>query len=149
MTIFNPSAERSFGYKKSDVFGLSIYTLFDESSHIKLKKVIDSVLVSSQNNNNNAAGESLELDCIRKNQSKFPAKINIFASNMGNETVIVCFIKDITPEKKQNMLLEEEKKKSDSLLLNILPEAVGNRLKSGETFIAEKFNDVSCFFSDM
>ncbi|KAG2370927.1 hypothetical protein C9374_013727 [Naegleria lovaniensis] len=149
VTIFNPSAERSFGYKKSDVFGLSIYTLFDESSHVKLKKVIDSVLISSQTNNNNAAGESLELDCIRKNQTKFPAKINVFASNMGNETVVVCFIKDITPEKKQNMLLEEEKKKSDSLLLNILPEAVGNRLKSGETFIAEKFNDVSCFFSDM
>ncbi|EFC47659.1 predicted protein [Naegleria gruberi] len=144
VTIFNPSAERSFGFKKSDIMGLPIYTLFDESSHTKMRKIISGMLAKSGND-----GESIEVECVRKNQTKFPAKINIFSSKIGSDTVIVSFIKDITPEKKQNMLLEEEKKKSDSLLLNILPEAVGVRLKSGETFIAEKFNDVTCFFSDM
>lgn len=43
--------------------------------------------------------------------------------------------------------MAEEKKKSETLLLNIMPEAVASRLKSGETFIAEKFNDVTVFFS--
>ena len=42
-----------------------------------------------------------------------------------------------------------EKTKSEHLLRNILPDSVGRRLKSGETFIAEKFADITCFFSDM
>ncbi|EFC35253.1 predicted protein, partial [Naegleria gruberi] len=56
---------------------------------------------------------------------------------------------DITQVKKHASLLGEEKKKSEELLLNILPLPVANRLKQGETFIAEKFADVTIFFSDM
>ena len=141
ITIFNPSAERYFGYKKSDVMGLSIYKIFDENDSPKVQKSVKAMLQDT-----NEHGESLEVECVRKNQTKFPAKINIFSSQTGAEVVIVCFIKgmyliykvsqhqfqDVTPEKKQNMLLEEEKKKSDSLLLNILPETVGKRLKAGK-----------------
>ena len=45
--------------------------------------------------------------------------------------------------------LEEEQRKSENLLLNILPKDIANRLKSGETNIATKHDDVSILFADI
>lgn len=45
--------------------------------------------------------------------------------------------------------LEEEKQKSERLLLNILPEAVANRLKAGEKVIADLFPQVTVIFADL
>jgi class 3 adenylate cyclase len=58
-------------------------------------------------------------------------------------------------EQERNMLeranqeLDIERDKSDGLLLNILPEAIANRLKSGEQRIAERFDCVSVMFVDI
>ena len=45
--------------------------------------------------------------------------------------------------------LEEEKLKSERLLLNILPEPVANRLKAGESIIADYFPEVTVIFADL
>ncbi len=53
---------------------------------------------------------------------------------------------------KEKLLLEEirkEKEKSDSLLLNILPSEIANRLKAGEDLIADKHDEVSVLFADI
>ncbi len=53
---------------------------------------------------------------------------------------------------KEKELLEEiskEKEKSDKLLLNILPKDIANRLKSGESVIADKHDEVSILFADI
>ena len=43
--------------------------------------------------------------------------------------LILAIFKDVTSEKKQQILLEEEKVHSEKLLKNILPEQVAYRLK--------------------
>lgn len=45
--------------------------------------------------------------------------------------------------------LAEEKEKSERLLLNILPQAIAERLKQGETTIADSFSDVTVMFADL
>lgn len=45
--------------------------------------------------------------------------------------------------------LNEEKEKSERLLLNILPQAIAQRLKQGETTIADSFSDVTVMFADL
>jgi class 3 adenylate cyclase len=45
--------------------------------------------------------------------------------------------------------LESEKEKYERLLLNILPQQIVGRLNSGETIIADRFEDVSVLFSDL
>jgi len=42
-----------------------------------------------------------------------------------------------------------EREKSDKLLLNILPESIAERLKGGETKIADSFEEVSVLFADI
>lgn len=45
--------------------------------------------------------------------------------------------------------LEDEKEKFENLLLNILPRQIVGRLNSGETVIADRFDNVSVLFSDL
>ncbi|KAL9657720.1 hypothetical protein ABK040_005071 [Willaertia magna] len=147
ISIFNPASQRMFGLSLTDVIGMPITSLFDPSHHNTIKHFISNLL--DVRNSKNSNGETLEMECIRKNQTKFTSKVNLFISNFDGKPVIVCFIKDITQEKKQNILLEEEKKKSENLLLNIFPVHIAQQLKIGESFIAEKYSDCTCFFSDM
>ena len=46
-------------------------------------------------------------------------------------------------------IIKKEREKSDALLLNILPEKIAKRLKAGEGMIAERFDQVTVFFSDI
>ena len=46
-------------------------------------------------------------------------------------------------------LLEQEEKRADRLLLNILPMHIADRLKAGETHIADQVNDASVIFADL
>ncbi|EAW37067.1 adenylate/guanylate cyclase domain-containing protein [Lyngbya sp. PCC 8106] len=45
--------------------------------------------------------------------------------------------------------LAEEQEKSEQLLLNILPKAIAERLKRGESTIADSFDDVTVLFGDI
>ena len=153
--LFNSAAQKLFGKTPADVVGLLIYTLFDPSHETQLRKAVAEYQRALRETESKHS-DLFELECVRKNQTKFPANVNLFVTRNGTGAVLIsCFIKDITPEKKQHTLLEEEKRNSDNLLRNILPDAVASKLKnlqaSGNvtTFIAEKFSDITCFFSDM
>ena len=54
-------------------------------------------------------------------------------------------------EREQEYLaeIESEREKSDSLLLNVLPEEIAQRLKQGENTIAASFQGVSVLFADV
>ena len=45
--------------------------------------------------------------------------------------------------------IQDEKARSEKLLLNILPKSIADRLKLGETTIADSFNDVTVLFGDL
>ncbi len=45
--------------------------------------------------------------------------------------------------------MEEERSRADQLLLNVLPESVALRLKTGETQIADRHEEVSVLFADI
>ena len=46
-------------------------------------------------------------------------------------------------------LLDEERARSESLLLNILPGPIAERLKDGERVIADRFDDATVLFADL
>lgn len=49
----------------------------------------------------------------------------------------------------KNTIIEEERQKSEQLLLNILPATIADRLKHGESIIADKFESVTIMFADI
>ncbi|KAG2372710.1 hypothetical protein C9374_013611 [Naegleria lovaniensis] len=147
MEIVNPASLRMFGYQSEDVIGKPLVSLFEKNKQDTIRKEIESMKASVTEHD--SKGETFDVDCIRKNQTLFPCKVTIFVSVFQKKQIVTCFLKDVTSEKKQNSLLAEEKKNSEKLLLNILPEEVATQLKNGISLIAEKFTDVTCFFSDM
>ena len=52
-------------------------------------------------------------------------------------------------EKKFVADLEEEKRRSESLLLNILPQSIINRMRDGETTIADRVREATILFCDL
>jgi adenylate cyclase len=52
-------------------------------------------------------------------------------------------------EKKFIADLEQEKKRSETLLLNILPQSIVNRLRNGETTIADRIAEATILFCDV
>jgi PAS domain S-box-containing protein len=56
---------------------------------------------------------------------------------------------DVTERKQAEDALREEQDKSEKLLLNILPQAIAERLKQNETTIAEYFPEVTVLFADI
>jgi len=58
-------------------------------------------------------------------------------------------VEDITERKRAEEALLAEQEKSDSLLLNILPAPIAQRLKQDQHSIAERFDDVTILFADI
>ena len=52
-------------------------------------------------------------------------------------------------EIKYQKQIKREQEKSDKLLLNILPESIAERLKNGESLIADDFEDSTVLFADL
>jgi class 3 adenylate cyclase len=52
-------------------------------------------------------------------------------------------------ERRYLRLLEDEEARTDRLVLNILPSDIAERLKRGESLIADHFDDVSVVFADL
>lgn len=89
--LFNPTAQNMFGMNNSDVLGQPLLKLFDPSdteNYQKLSQIIQKTITNAQ-----PMGETLEIGCLRKNQSKFPAKVNIVASIYNKKPLISCFIR--------------------------------------------------------
>ncbi|NJN75114.1 MAG: PAS domain S-box protein [Synechococcaceae cyanobacterium RL_1_2] len=58
-------------------------------------------------------------------------------------------VDEITQRKQVEASLRVEQEKSERLLLNILPQSIADRLKSEETQIADRFDEVTILFADL
>jgi PAS domain S-box-containing protein len=72
-------------------------------------------------------------------------EVRVFPSHDG----ISVFFHDITKRKGIESALRKEQKKTNGLLLNILPEAIADRLKSQPGVIADKFEHTTVLFADL
>ncbi len=57
--------------------------------------------------------------------------------------------KERTELEEANQMLDEQKERTDALILNILPNDIAERLKTGETVIADSYDAVSVLFADI
>ena len=74
-----------------------------------------------------------------------------FEKSILDARIASCMEKKKLRDKERILVqeLQEERDRSEHLLLNILPKEIAQRLKSGETDIADKHDDVSIIFCDI
>lgn len=74
-----------------------------------------------------------------------------FVLNVGGMTTCAYLMLGYFVEQRERVrqALEIEQERSEHLLLNVLPEAIAQRLKAGAGVIAEHYDDVSVLFADL
>jgi adenylate cyclase len=81
---------------------------------------------------------------------RFVVRISSITQIVGCGTVAMLMLKYYFSQLKvARAALQAEKAKSEALLLNILPEVIAARLRSGEKVIADAFDEVSVLFADI
>lgn len=107
---FNPAAERTFGYRRSDVVGKTLaQTIIPpnlrEAHAAGLKRYLESGRAS-------VLDRRIELTGMRADGTEFPAELAITAVDDGGEPLFAAYLRDITERKRS----EEETRTSMSLL---------------------------------
>ncbi len=131
-----------------DVIGRTDYDLFSDPEIAEQFRVQDRRIIETN---------SPELHRIAKKQKAGADgrqiwldinKLPIHDEN-GNVIGILGVLEDITQRKLAEEALQVEKQKSERLLLNILPQAIVDRLKRLESEIADRFDDATVMFADI
>ncbi len=134
----NRSCTSLLDYPTAELLGQSGQLLFDEDITQLLQQLyIDKKPITQ------------EVLMRKRDGSKVAMRLSASLGNWDEQQMVCIFARDLTMEKKQNELLNMEKQNSENLLLNILPARIAQRLRNGETQIAERFDDASILFSDM
>lgn len=94
--VFNPAAERTFGYLESEVIGEAITTLMPEPARSKHDGYMSSYLRTGEAK---VIGIGREVLGLRKDQSTFPMEINIGEMVIDGEPLFTGVVRDITDRK--------------------------------------------------
>lgn len=95
--IFNPAAEKLFGYSKQEVFGKNVKVLMPEPYHSEHDGYLSSYI---KTNKKKIIGSGREVKGKRKDGSIFPIDLAVSEMKIGEDRVFIGIVTDITVRKK-------------------------------------------------
>jgi diguanylate cyclase (GGDEF)-like protein/PAS domain S-box-containing protein len=131
--LFNPGAERLFGYKADEILGLPLLTILPpESRTVHSQKVGE---FGREQVNTRAKDARAEIYGMRKSGTIFPVEASICKMDVAGEQYFTAFVRDVTERK-----LEEER---------ILSMAMTDALTglANRRYFDIKFNDALAYAS--
>ena len=96
MTLFNPGAERMFGYRSQDVLGKNVSMLMPEPYHSEHDGYIDRYL---QTGTARVIGIGRELQAQRSNGEIFPMELRVSEFKFDGQRQFIGMLRDITDRK--------------------------------------------------
>lgn len=106
VVLFNPAAERMFGYAANEIIGQPIEKLIPQryqTNHIKVREGF------SRNPQNRVMGHGRDLFGRKKNGDEFPVEVSLSFYKIEEELFVIAFIVDITQRKKtENEILHQQ-----------------------------------------
>ena len=138
----NPAAYKMYGYAYEEFIGL-------HASQILHPDDLDRAAKDLQNIFENGGSFTTQGTHIRKDGSAFPIEVQAMNFLYKGKPHMMCVVRDITERKQAEEALHAEKEKSESLLLNILPFPIAQRLKEEQGYIADSFPEVTVLFADI
>ncbi|MGM0876986.1 MAG: PAS domain S-box protein [Bacillota bacterium] len=120
----NPAVKGMFGYNAEELIGKHVVMLFLKIKGDNEKDSSFSIFSSIKQ----AVGKVIESDALRKNESYFPADIQIGETTVEDQQIFVCTIRDVT-ERKQ---IEEVKKQKLTNMEHVVKERTLELLLANE-----------------
>ncbi len=102
ITIFNPSAQRMFGFSAEEVIGKPVHSLVPEKLRTHHQTMVDSFF--SRGKPRNAVGRTLNLSAARRDGTTFPIELSLSEGSENGERFIFAIVRDIS-----NRIEAEEK----------------------------------------
>eukprot|EP00762_Andalucia_godoyi_P000252 ANDGO_03104.mRNA.1 Adenylate cyclase len=157
---FNSSACAISRRMNDELLGSSLEDILADGQ--RLRSIVHSKQVGSLMFETNCIASSGEVICpVRLNvrvvssapEQQIQKGSNVATSELDKANTgklfIHVFMRDITEEQRQNILLNEEKSKSMALLRNMMPLPVASKLMRGDRPIAYEHDAVCCLFCDI
>ncbi|MBD3307903.1 PAS domain S-box protein [candidate division KSB3 bacterium] len=115
--LFNPSAEKIFGYRADDVIGQKVNVLMPDPYHSKHDSYIRNYLTTGEKK---VIGVGREVEGMRKDGSRFPMELAVSEMRGETESKFVGVLTDITARKTDEQMLIQAKEEAEE----------SNRIKS-------------------
>ncbi|KAH3761604.1 PAS domain S-box protein [Pelomyxa schiedti] len=149
--IFNPSAERLFGYRADEVLGQSATVVLPGEI---MGQIMERKAKFHHKQNKDSTPppnlDDLEADITTKSGTVIPTLLSISEICSAQGATVAMFFKDISKLKAQEQALEQQKLKADMLLENILPKPVMDQLEAHPgKLIAQKYTSATIAFADI
>lgn len=108
----NEAAVKAYGYSRNELLSKNIRDLQKNKSEFAL----------GENLTHN--GTTFESEHVRKDGSTFPVEINLRTASVGDETIAIAIVRDITERKKTEKALKESKNKLQKMLTSTIDSLV-------------------------
>lgn len=113
ITLFNPAAEKMFGYKKEEMLGQPLDRIMPEQYRHTHRQYIQSYFATGKPDG--IIGSTVELPALRSDGQIFQIELSLSAGSLGNEQFVIAVARDITERKKTQFEQDELIKKVDNI----------------------------------
>lgn len=112
--LFNPAAEKVFGYKEEEVIGHSLDRFLPLNSRKAHAKYVEDYF--SGRNERNVIGKTVDLPALRSDGTEFPIELSLSTGKRQEGKFVLAVIRDITERKKNEEALKESHKFNKTVL---------------------------------
>jgi PAS domain S-box-containing protein len=112
VTEFNPAAERTFGYSRSEAIGRNLIDLIIPPEH--RAACTDGLNRFIVTRHSHILGNRIEVPVMRKNGQYFPSELAIFDVEVDGEVFFTTYLRDITERKEAERALQSAKEAAEA-----------------------------------
>jgi PAS domain S-box-containing protein len=113
ITLFNPAAEKMFGYKKEEMVGQPLDRIMPEQYRHCHSQYIQSYFATGKPDG--IIGNTVELPALRSDGNIFQMEMSLSAGSLGDKQFVIAVARDITERKKIQLSQEELINKVDNI----------------------------------